>query len=163
LTSTQAARLAELIGGVPQCPGYALIPKSDFQEIIPAPLGEKCIAGLLMTSTGADGTTYAVLNLFREDHNQIDQHPLCSVLSSTGAINCIFLIDHANHEGRTQYIPPLFSESSTMRLVSGCLSTPHSGLSSKGPLSDLMGTSNANAFQIAITEMIRQLTTRPVS
>jgi hypothetical protein len=108
-----------------------------------------------MVSTGANATTYAVLNLYRKDYDEMDQHPLCFVMSSTGVINNAFLIHHAAHAGRTQDIPAGFldSYSSTMRLVGGCLSTIPSGLSSTGQLSDLLGTSNANALDAALIEM----------
>ena len=74
-----------------------------------------------MISTGPNATTYAMLNLYRQDYAEIDQHPLCFVVSSTGMIDCVFLIDHANHAGRTQDIPPgiLVSYSSTMYIVAG--------------------------------------------
>ncbi len=159
-TSTQAAQLVGMINSVQQSPGYVFLSQGDLPEVIPGRLREKCVAGLLMTSTGDNDTTYALLNLYRKDNDQMDQHPLCFVASSTGGINCVFLIDHASHAGRTQEIPLDFPDSSTMRLISGCLSTSNSGLSSTGLLSDLLGTSNADAFRAGMVKMEQQISTK---
>jgi hypothetical protein len=111
-----------------------------------------------MTSTGENGTTHALLNLHRKDHDQIDQHPLWIVVSSTGRIDSVHLIDHARHEGRTQYIQVFFNDSSTC-IIAGCTSTSHSNIPSTGYLADLMGTTNAAAFTKAFPIMARHLST----
>jgi hypothetical protein len=160
-TSTQCAELVGLIDRIEHSPGYIYINKADLPDVIPAKLEDKFTSGLLMTSTGGDGTTYALLNSYRKDHSDMDQHPLCFVASSTGDIKFAFLIDHAAHAGRTQKIPDGFLESysSTMSLVGGCLSTVPTGLSSTGPLSDLFGTSNAKAFDAGMIQMGAKLST----
>jgi hypothetical protein len=160
-TPTQAAQLVGLINNMQQPPSYIYVLKADLPEIIPETLKEKCVSGLLMVSTGPNATTYAMLNLYRKDYDEIDQHPLCFVVSANGVLDRPFLIGHADHAGRTQDIPLGFldSYSSTMHLVAGCLSTPPGELSSTGPLSNLLGTSNANAFLAGMVKMDEQIST----
>jgi hypothetical protein len=125
---------------------YCVLDRDSIPSVIPEKLKEKCHEAVIMASTCETGIVYCI-NLQRIDQRDkaIDQMPFALVAVPNMAAS-ICLLHHADFQGRTSHPNDGFWQMLNASGIEGYVQLPESPPNSKGPLSELKGSSHEKGF-----------------
>lgn len=133
---------------------YVRLSHSEIPAFVPQSLTAKCPGAVLMASGLTSERTVYVLNLIRDDNQNLDENPVVFVSDSGNQGASGYVYQHGDWINRTSRKP---TEMQELINVSGMLAAGAIGsCAASGILADLKGLSHIEAFHAAARQYFQQ-------